>query len=95
MTRNLIAAAVLIAIGGILAAGLTTLAPAAAKPADQSGRYQVVAGQSSYVLFDSLSGTSWIMTPEPGAKRSAWLPTKRLNSEAEARLWEIQNRPRK
>ena len=94
MTRNLIVAAALIALGGILATGLTALRPAMGKPADEPGRYRVAASQSSYVLFDSLSGTSWIMTPKPDAKRSAWLPTQRLNSEAEVKLWELQNRPR-
>jgi len=94
MTRNLILAAALIAVGCVVAAGLIALRPASAKPADQAGRYQVVATDSSYVLFDSLSGTSWVMTVQPKATRFAWMPTKRLNSEADVKLWQVQNRAR-
>lgn len=75
----------------MLAAGLTS-APSygGAGPRDEEGRYRVMAGQSSYILYDSISGVSWILYIDAKDRRPAFVPIKRLTSAAEIEAHKLQ-----
>jgi len=90
MLRHVLLAAVVVLLGLVVAAFFLTSDPrASAGPGDEQGRFRVVAGQSSYVLYDSVSGVSWVMFPDGKDKRFTWLPIKRLNTAAEIEAWRL------
>ena len=80
----LLGAAIVLAGGMFLA-----LRPASAGPAPQQGIFDVTAGENSYVLYHRQTGTAWILFPDPKAKRPAWVPIRRLTSEAELQSWRM------
>lgn len=71
----------------VLAAVITYAQPyragAPGAPARDEGRYLVTAGESSYVLHDTLTGTAWVFFPDPKDKKPAMVPIRRLTSAAE------------
>ena len=93
MSRQIMAAIALAALGAVLGAGLLGLTrPAAASPGPEGGaRYSVAAGETSYVLCETETGRTWILVPKADEPRYAWLPVTRLNSDAEVRKWQIQS----
>jgi len=88
--KNLLTAG-LIALGLLVAVGLLNRTPpAAAQGGRASGRYHVVANEKAFVLYDSVNGEkSWILVFKSTDKRHAWLPIKRLNSDAEVQNWRL------
>lgn len=73
----------------------TAVRPAAALPDTPGGQFHVVANNDALILYDTSGRQSWILTPQPKQKRHAWVPIKRLDSEAEVRTWELQHGPTK
>ena len=92
MSRHMLMAIALAALGVVVGAGLLSLVrPAAASPGPESGgRFSVAAGASTYVLCETESGRTWVLVPKASESRHAWLPVTRLDSEAEVRKWQIQ-----
>lgn len=94
MSRQIMAAIALAALGAVLGAGLLNLArPAAASPGPEpAGRFSVAAGAASYVLCETETGRTWVFMPKAGESwpGHAWLPITRLDSDAEVRKWQIQ-----
>ncbi len=86
----------LIVLGLLVAVGLLNRAPAAAAQSGQpGGQYHVVAGDKAYVLYDTTdSGKSWILFPSNESKRHAWLPIKRLDTEAQIHSWKLTSQAR-
>ena len=67
-------------------AGVITYAQpfrAAGAQAREEGRYLVTAGESSYVLHDTLTGTVWVYFPDAKDKKPVMVPVRRLTSAAE------------
>ena len=95
MPQKIAAAVALIVLGSALAVLLRPAGPVEAGRPQDLGRYRIVAGESSYVLYDQLSGVAWVLTAKPGQERFAWLPTRRLNTEADAQKWRLLERERK
>ena len=86
MTRNVLSAMLLLAAGAILGAALTVAispAPAQAQQAGAPGQYKVVASESFFVLWDTLSGEAWVLMAREGDWHPALLPLKRLKTEAD------------
>ena len=91
MSRKILIALALIALGAIVGSGLVSLIrPAAAQPAAAAGPYRVVAADSSYVLYDATSSKSWLLTPKRGELSHAWLPIKRLDTNADVYGWKAR-----
>ena len=91
MQRKLFAAVVVCGLMLVmLAAGLTSAPPYGSGPREEEGRYRVMAGQSSYILYDSISGVSWILYAEVKDKRPTFVPIKRLTSAAEIEAHKLQ-----
>ena len=85
----------LVVLGVVLALLLRPVGPAQARDGQDAGRYRVVAGDASYVLYDQLTGVSWVMPVKDGQTRFAWLPTRRINTEADAVKWRAIQRIQK
>ena len=91
MSRNTMLTVALAAAGIVLAASLISRQPTAQGQATgQSGRYQVVANDKAFILYDSDdSSKTWILTPADGDRKQAWMPVKRLDSDAAVNNWRL------
>ena len=94
MLQKTAAVLALVVLGAALA---TLLQPAGAARAGSplmAGRYRVVAGESAFVLHDSITGVCWLLPAKPGESGRAWLPIRRINTEAEAQRLRAAERER-
>jgi len=95
MVQKAAAVGALVALGLMLAVVLRPAGSAEARDGRDAGRYRVVAGDSSYVLYDQLTGVSWIMPTKPDQAQFAWLPTRRILKESDAVKWRAIQRMQK
>ena len=95
MLQKTVAVVGLVVLGVVLALLLRPAGPAEARDGADVGRYRVVAGDASYVLYDPLTSVSWVMPVTAGQTRFAWLPTRRINTEADATKWRAIQRVQK
>jgi len=91
MPRNTLLVIVLVAAGALVAAALISrTAPATAASGSGGEQYQVIANDKAFILYDTAdSKNSWVCFPQPDRKQNAWLPLKRIDTQADAQNWKL------
>jgi hypothetical protein len=90
----------LVIAGAIVLGALIVVAvmdrPVAAQAAGDAaaGKYQVVAaGNGAFVLYDTVTNTSWVAFPAANDKKFAWFPLKRLDTDQQVQVWKLGKSP--
>ncbi len=94
MSRNVLLTILGIVVGFLAAAGLQNLVQPVVAQTNTSGSYNVVANDKAFVLYDAAQSNTWICFPTSVKNRHAWLPVKRLDTDAEVHNWQILNNAR-
>lgn len=95
MSRTAWICVTVIVLGAVALMGTTMFQPSPAKAAGATvgGKFQVAASNTVFVLLDTDSGQSWILTPRESTvgkvseAKQAWFPLKRLDTEMDIQKW--------
>ena len=92
MSDNTVKVAWVLAAAGVavLAVVMAFGPERSAAQVEPAGAYRVVASQDTFVLCESATGKTWVLVAKGMEMEPAWLPAKRLDTEAQVQAWKAR-----